>query len=286
MTLGSAGRKGGTISIKDNLSGQLFLIDSGADVSVLPLTSPSSAATGALVAANGTRIRTFGVKSVELQFGSLSLSHHFYLADISKPILGSDFFAQHDILIDVGNRRLLRHPRRHAPDLVLHATPAAPNALRAVRAVSHVEALLEDFPAVLESNFDSSSPPAHGVSHVVPTDGPPVFSRSRRLDGEKLSVAKAEFQKMLSMGIVRPSSSPWASPLHVVPKPNGGWRPCGDYRRLNSVTRDDRYPIPHIQSFGAVAAGAAVFSVVDLVRGYHQIPMHPDHVQKLSLIHI
>ena len=87
VTLGSAGRKGGTISIKDNLSGQLFLIDSGADVSVLPLTSPSSAATGALVAANGTRIRTFGVKSVELQFGSLSLSHHFYLAEISLSLI-------------------------------------------------------------------------------------------------------------------------------------------------------------------------------------------------------
>ena len=88
-----------------------------------------------------------------------------------------------------------------------------------------------------------------------------------------IHVAHPEFINMMKMGIVRHSSSPWASPLHVVAKANGGWRPCGHYRQLNYVTQYDRCPIPHIHSFNAVATGASVFSVVDLVRGYHQIPM-------------
>ncbi|GFR61861.1 Pol polyprotein [Elysia marginata] len=79
---------------------------------------------------------------------------------------------------------------------------------------------------------------------------------------------------MEQMGIIRKSNSPWASPHHIVAKPNGGWRPCGDYRRLNDATTPDRYPIPHIDDFAAQLADKTIFLKIDLVRGYYQIPMH------------
>ncbi|KAJ8416451.1 hypothetical protein AAFF_G00357390 [Aldrovandia affinis] len=72
---------------------------------------------------------------------------------------------------------------------------------------------------------------------------------------------------MEKLGIVRRSNSPWASPLHMVPKSDGGCRPCGDYRRLNDATIPDRYPVPHVQDFSARLAGKTVFSKVDLIRG-------------------
>ena len=86
------------------------------------------------------------------------------------------------------------------------------------------------------------------------------------------------------MGIIRRSASPWASPLHMVQKPAGGWRPCGDYRRPNSITKTDRDAIPHTQDFSARLCGATVFSEVNLVRGYHQVPVAEEDVPKTAVI--
>ena len=143
--------------------------------------------------------------------------------------------------------------------------------------------LLQQFPELLTPHFHDSTN-KHGVEHHIVTHGPPTYARARRLDEEKLSAAKAEFLYMEELRIVRRSKSPWASPLHVVPKPGGKWRPCGDYRRLNASTDDDRYPLPHIQDFNNHLAGCTVFSKIDLVRGYHQIPMAPSSIAKTAVI--
>lgn len=73
----------------------------------------------------------------------------------------------------------------------------------------------------------------------------------------------------------------------MVPKRDRGWRPCGDYRRLiNATTLDpgSPYPVPHIQDFSACLAGKVIFLKVDLVRGYHQVPVHPADVPKTAVI--
>ena len=130
----------------------------------------------------------------------------------------------------------------------------------------------------------SNATPRHGVEHHILTEGAPVFARTRRLSPEKLAYAKKEFDEMEAMGIVRRSSSPWSSPLHVVPKPSGGWRPCGDSRRLNTVTVTDRYPVRRLQDFPATLAGKTIFSKIDLVRAYRQVPMTPNDIPKTAVI--
>jgi transposase InsO family protein len=126
--------------------------------------------------------------------------------------------------------------------------------------------------------------PIHGVQHRIATAGSPVVSKFRRLDPERLAAARKEFDAMLEAGIVRRSDSGWSSPLHMVRKKDGGWRPCGDFRRLNLITAADKYPLPNMQDLSARLAGCRFFTKLDLQKGYLQVPVEPEDVPKTAVI--
>jgi Reverse transcriptase (RNA-dependent DNA polymerase) len=142
--------------------------------------------------------------------------------------------------------------------------------------------LLSQYPDVV--NAPGVLPPVkHSVKHVIETAGRPVSAKFRWLDPAKLAAAKEEFLKMEKDGIIRRSCSPWSSPLHMVPKKDNTWRPCGDYRRLNDVTVPDKYPVPNIQDMSSKLAGCTVFSKLDLRKGYYQIPVAAADIQKTAV---
>ncbi|ROT67192.1 reverse transcriptase [Penaeus vannamei] len=86
------------------------------------------------------------------------------------------------------------------------------------------------------------------------------------------------------LGIIRPSSSQWAAPLHLVKKMDDDWRPCGDYRHLNTITAPDRYPLPHLHSFSHELSDCTFFSRIDLVQAFHQIPIAEEDIPKTAVI--
>ena len=89
---------------------------------------------------------------------------------------------------------------------------------------------------------------------------------------------------MEKQGLCQKASSLWASPLHIVVKKDGTIRPCGDYRRLNNITEVDHYPLPNITDVTSFLHGATVFSKLDLMKGYFQVPMHPEDIPKMAIV--
>ena len=142
--------------------------------------------------------------------------------------------------------------------------------------------LLDEFPEITDAALATRSS-GHGVECYIPTSGAPIKTAPRRLTPKNLRVAKKYFELMVAAGICRRSDSPWSSGLHMVPKKDGTTHPCGDYRRLNDRTIRDVYPIPHIHDFVAGLAGRTIFAKIDLVKGYHQVPVCTEDVPKMAI---
>ena len=272
--------------LTDQETGTQFLVDTGSCRSLFPKSmlrgGCNTMSNGRLMAANGSDISTFGYRWLQLSFGSRSFSWKFLIAQVCLPILGADFLAHYSLLVDVAQRRLV--------DTTSHSTvsiAAAPSALalHVTDTTDAYAALLSAYPDVFKPELrqQSHTPSKHGVFHYIKTSGPPVFARFRRLSPTKLATAKKVFTEMESMGLCQKASSPWSSPLHMVIKKDGSLRPCGDYRRLNMQTEPDHYPLPNIADVTSYLHGARIFSKLDLLKGYFQVPMYPEDIPKTAI---
>jgi len=271
--------------VRDKTSGIRFLIDTGADICVFPRTlipGRLRQSDYTLSAANGTPIATYGTRNMTLNLGlRRDFCWRFLIADVSKPILGADFLAHHNLLPDLTNCRLL--------DSITNLTYRGEVSecqvpeIRTVTGSSTYHRLLQGFPRITRPDGYPGAAQHDTVHHIITTPGPPVAQKPRRLAPDRLAAAKKQFGEMLRLGLARPGDGPWATPLHMVPKQGEEWRPCGDYRALNARTCPDQYPVPHIQDFAQALHGATVFSTVDLVRAFNQIPVAKEDIPKTAI---
>ena len=116
-------------------------------------------------------------------------------------------------------------------------------------------------------------PPTREVDHYIPLKEwtEPVNIRSYRYAYFQKEEIEKQVQEMDNQGIIRPSTSPFSSPMLLVKKKYGSWRFCTDYRALNTMTIKERFPIPTIEYMMSKLHGATYFTKLDLKVGYHQV---------------
>ena len=104
-------------------------------------------------------------------------------------------------------------------------------------------------------------------------DATPIKQHPYRMNPVKLQYLRKEVQYLLDNDIIEPSKSEWSSPCILVPKPNGEFRMCTDFRKVNNVTKTDSYPIPRIEDCIDKIGSAKYVSKFDFLKGYYAIPL-------------
>ena len=282
-----------------------YFVDCGSAVSVLPPTSeerqnPNSTEYN-LYSANGQRICTYGRRLVAFKLFGHACSHDMIIADVVRPILGMDFFQDGD-----GKRCLIDPLKRCLIDRITgqefkvnscvssmfslspcneHRYRAADNgnpAMSMHNGDEEYDKLWKDFPEITEvslSKVVTMTTPLHIV-----TGGPPIFTPCKKLHGDKKTQVEEQLLQWERDKVIERCESSWASPIHAVMKSDGSWRVCDDFRRINTVTQLDRYPLPTLSSFNERLVGCTVFSKVDLKQAFQQVCVEESSQEKTAII--
>ncbi|XP_064121804.1 uncharacterized protein LOC135226295 [Macrobrachium nipponense] len=140
--------------------------------------------------------------------------------------------------------------------------------------LAHHGLLVDEFPDTFRPELHqvAGAAPKHGVYPHIETKGPPTHAKFCCLPPKFLQEAKNAFTEMEQMGIGKKAARPWASPLHMVRKADGAWRPCRDYCHLNLVTTPNSFSLPNMQDLTGPLHWTKIFPKVDLLKPTFRFP--------------
>ncbi len=181
--------------------------------------------------------------------------------------------------------------RKEVESLILiHRTPDNPGSPPHLASISTDDfdplrkSLLTEFKDVFPPELPPGLPPQRDVDHkieLVP-DAKPVIRPTYSMSAKELEELSKQLNDLETAGYIRPSKSPYASPVLFVKKKDGTTRMCIDYRALNSLTIKNRYPLPRIDELFDRLQGSKYFTKLDLRQGYHQIRISESDIEKTA----
>ena len=216
------------------------MVDTGSSCPIWPLHLVSNKPKKSCIplhAVNLSTIDTYGQVSQALNLGlRRNFRLIFIIADLLYLILGADFLDHFNLLVDVRRRKVVDNfTSLSAPARSTTNASFSPKFFIA-SAGNQFHSLLSSYQDLVDPTFNSTKV-VHSTVHHIFTTGPPVFSRPHRFVPDRLKKAKAEFDHMLQLGLIRPSKSPCASLLYLVRKSEADFRPVKNYRRFKTFQR-------------------------------------------------
>lgn len=314
--------KGKTMKLVGTIKGQevMILIDSGASHNFISSISASRLGLPVqqtkrynVTVGDGYRVQGSGVcQDVELEIQGLKVLQSFYLFDLG----GADIVLRVEWLESLGevkvNWKLLTMKIKEGDrSICLRGDPSLSKTLVSLKSIlkavnsgeqgmliefgevtlegldapkvsSEIEALLKQFPEVCQPTVGLPPPRSRDHAIIIKEGEQPPNIRPYRYPHYQKSEIEKLVKEMMVAGIIRPSSSPYSSPVLLVKKKDGSWRFCVDYRSLNKITIPDKFPIPVINELFDELGSATVFSKLDLKSGYHQIRIRSGDEEKTA----
>ena len=135
---------------------------------------------------------------------------------------------------------------------------------------TEIENLITDYQDVFALSHHELGCFTDAKHRIELTDRTPIKQKYRRIPPHLFEEVKTEIQKMLENGVIRPSNSPYSSPLSIAIKKDGTPRICLDFRKINNITKNDAKAIPSVDEMIDLLHGKTTFSSLDLVQGFHQ----------------
>ncbi|GBN37070.1 hypothetical protein AVEN_2253-1 [Araneus ventricosus] len=140
----------------------------------------------------------------------------------------------------------------------------------------------------LSSKYPDAMPLADVKStsvNIILISDQPIRIRPYRISPRQTEILKQEIKRLLDLGVIEVGESDFSIPLTLVEAPGKDPRPCIDYRKLNSVTRAEYFPLPNIEERVEAVASAKYITFIDLTKGYWKIPLYQRHRDMLHFRH-
>ena len=247
-----------------------------------------------MVCANKTRCTSLGILELEFKIGNRYITHPFHIVDniAIGCIIGYDFMRKHKLrmVLDEDYFFFADEPKVHFPitgnindNPTINLTIGSDEIPNRWRVVQKVEELLERYRDVAPK--DGRYGRTTLAYHTIRAYGKPIKQKVRRVSPAMQKIIKSQVDQLLQDGLIRPSNSPYSSPLVMVPKKGGaGYRLCVDYVLLNKQIEGDASPMPSTSELLRRIPAGGWYSVVDLRGSYYQLPLDEESIPKAAFI--